>query len=75
MQSGGLYAELSSRKLLIPHDEMPDSMKESDEEYKVIRPELIPFISYPYEWSSSDVQGCCLAYPGNHETITKGDLY
>jgi 2-polyprenyl-3-methyl-5-hydroxy-6-metoxy-1,4-benzoquinol methylase len=47
MQSG-LYAELVKKKWLIPHVEV--SLPE-DGAYKVLQPQLIPFISYAYEWS------------------------
>jgi hypothetical protein len=59
--SSGLYRELSAAKLLIPHEEMPAPSVGSKELYRVIRPEEIPFISYPYEWSFSQLQDAALA--------------
>lgn len=47
MQSG-LYKELTDKALLIPHTEV-----DSNNDYIKIRPEQIPFISYPYEWCFS----------------------
>jgi hypothetical protein len=48
----GLYAELVERGLLIPHDELP----KSDDAFLILRPEKIPFVSYPYEWSFSQLK-------------------
>lgn len=49
----GLYQELSQERLLVSHQEenissMPGELSNV---YKILRPELISFISYPYEWS------------------------
>ena len=45
--SSGLYDELVNRKMLIPHKEVA----KTDDTYKVIQPERVKIISYPYEWS------------------------
>jgi SAM-dependent methyltransferase len=47
----GLYGELSKRKLLVSHEEVTQKAPLPDEAYKILKPEQIPFISYPYEWS------------------------
>ncbi len=49
----GLYKELSEKKMLVSHLEVnADEILKSDKKiFKVLKPELIPFISYPYEWS------------------------
>lgn len=39
---------------------MPLSAALSDEAYAVIRPELVPFISYPYEWCFSQLKEAAL---------------
>ncbi len=59
--SSGLYRELSVAGLLIPHEEVPPVDGGIDDLYKVIRPEKVPFISYPYEWSFSQLQDAALA--------------
>lgn len=46
----GLYEELVRNDLLIPHEEMPIEWRCSEYAARVLRPRLIPFISYPYEW-------------------------
>src|SRR5687767_9912299 len=47
----GLYEKLIKAGLLIPHVESDQLPAEPDFAYKVIQPERVPFISYPYEWS------------------------
>ena len=47
----GLYKSLVGAELLIPHEEVDIEPAQSEEAYKMIKPEPIPFISYPYEWS------------------------
>jgi hypothetical protein len=56
----GLYAALVAEGLLIPHDEVGPHHAISDDAYKVIRPEPIQFISYPYEWSFSQLKAAAL---------------
>jgi ribosomal protein L11 methylase PrmA len=46
----GLYARLAADGLLVPHEEVDEPPPEPARAYKVLRPEPIPFISYPYEW-------------------------
>jgi hypothetical protein len=53
LMESGLYHSLVERKLLIPHEEVKIAPPEKAIAYKVIRPDRIPFISYPYEWSFS----------------------
>lgn len=58
----GLYRTLADAGLLITHDEEEiNSASESNYNcYKVIRPEQITFISYPYEWSFSQLKDAAL---------------
>ncbi|NUM82152.1 SAM-dependent methyltransferase, partial [bacterium] len=56
----GLYESLVKEGLLIPHEECPISMKVSCNAYKVIQPEEIEFISYPYEWCFSQFKDAAL---------------
>ena len=56
----GLYKTLVDAKLLIPHDEVDTEEVKSDKVYKIIKPELIPFISYPYEWCFSQLKDAAL---------------
>ncbi len=56
----GLYKTLVGSELLIPHEEVNIECKAPDKAYKTIRPEIIPFISYPYEWCFSQLKDAAL---------------
>jgi len=58
--SSNLYKTLVDAELLIPHHEVDIKKARSDEIYKVIKPELILFISYPYEWCFSQLKDAAL---------------
>ncbi len=60
LMNSGLYETLVNEELLIPHEEIDIEGAKSDKAYKVIKPELIPFISYPYEWSFSQLKNAAL---------------
>lgn len=46
----GLYERLVEESLLVPHQEVEEAPAALEEAFKVLRPERIPFVSYPYEW-------------------------
>ncbi|MBM3210779.1 MAG: class I SAM-dependent methyltransferase [Candidatus Omnitrophica bacterium] len=56
----GLYDQLVESGLLISHREVFFDEKK-DDEYKIIQPEIVPFISYPYEWCFSQLKEAALA--------------
>jgi len=56
----GLYQELSAAGLLISHEEVESGLACTPDAYKVIRPVIVPFISYPFEWSFSQLQDAAL---------------
>jgi len=56
----GLYQALIDDNLLIPHEEVGIEPPVSELAYKVIKPEPIPFISYPYEWCFSQLRNAAL---------------
>ncbi len=58
--NSGLYKSLLELNLLIPHEEVNINLAKSDSSYKVIKPELITFISYPYEWCFSQLKDAAL---------------
>jgi hypothetical protein len=60
LMNSGLYEVLVSAELLIPHEEVDVEYTEPDKAYKIIKPELVPFISYPYEWSFSQLKNAAL---------------
>ena len=57
LMSSGLYNTLVKQNLLIPHEEA--SIK-NENAYKIIKPEIISFISYPYEWCLSQLKDAAL---------------
>ncbi|MDK1030041.1 MAG: SAM-dependent methyltransferase [Anaerolineae bacterium] len=57
----GLYDELVTAGLLIPHQEVRQAPAEENTAFKVIQPEMVPFISYPYEWSFGQYKHAALA--------------
>ena len=60
LAGSGLYAKLIKKKLLIAHVEMENISPAADNCYKIIQPETVPFISYPYEWSFSQLKDAAL---------------
>jgi hypothetical protein len=61
LMSSGLYAKLVKAGLMIPHAEVADPPAEPSLAYKVIQPEPLPFISFPYEWAFSQLKDAALA--------------
>src|SRR5512139_1844698 len=60
LMSSGLYEDLVRRKLLIPHHEVDQAAPQPDIAYRLIRPEELNFISYPYEWCFSQLKDAAL---------------
>lgn len=58
LMGSGLYDALVGKGMLIPHREV--RVKTSTPSYKVIRPDRIPFISYPYEWCFGELKDAAL---------------
>jgi hypothetical protein len=61
LMASGLYDALRGADLLIPHTEAEAAPAEPDTAYKVLAPEVVPFISYPYEWCFSQLKDAALA--------------
>lgn len=49
--NGGLYQQLVQNHLLIPHQVINQNFTGSNNWHQTVKPEIIPFISFPYEWS------------------------
>ena len=56
----GLYDSLVKDGLLIPHEEISGRFAPSPKIYKILRPDSVPFISYPFEWCFSQLQHAAL---------------
>ncbi len=62
LMNSGLYKKLKEENLLINHEEVCFSFDDIDIDnvFKVIKPEFIDFISYPYEWCYSQLKDAAL---------------
>lgn len=58
----GLYAKLAGEGLLIAHENVKNlnDLPPDGQRYKLVRPALIPFVSYPYEWTFSQLKDAAL---------------
>ena len=61
LMESGLYEKLVKNGLLIVHTESDTRPADEALSFKVICPERVPFISYPYEWSFGQLQDAALA--------------
>jgi len=57
----GLYDDLTKAGLLIPHSEVPLAARSDPRAYRIIKPERIAFVSYPYEWCFGQLKDAALA--------------
>jgi hypothetical protein len=78
LMESGLYEKLVKAGLLIPHVEVeqadPERRRraaESEAVFKIIQPERVPFISYPYEWSFGQLKSAALATLSIHKRALK----
>ncbi len=61
LMESGLYEKLVKAGLLIPHTESDTQPADEKRSFKVLCPERVPFISYPYEWSFGQLKDAALA--------------
>ncbi len=59
--ASGLYEALVSAGLLVAHEDAPIPAPAPDTAYKIIKPERMAFISYPYEWCFGQIKDAALA--------------
>jgi hypothetical protein len=59
--ASGLYRALTEQRLLVRHEETELAAPDPQPAYKIIKPELVPFISYPYEWCFTELKEAALA--------------
>lgn len=60
LMRSGIYRDLVDSGLLISHAEINPAHSEDFRAYRILKPELIPFISYPYEWCFSQLKDAAL---------------
>jgi hypothetical protein len=73
LMESGLYDKLVKAGLLVPHLEV-DQSPAAPEAYKIIQPERVPFISYPYEWSFGQLKDAALATLSIQRRALKVDM-
>jgi ribosomal protein L11 methylase PrmA len=74
LMESGLYERLVKGGFLIPHTEVDQAPLESEVCFKIIQPERVPFISYPYEWSFGQLKSAALATLSIHKRALKADM-
>jgi len=59
LMASGLYQNLTEANLLVQHQEVVTEPL-TDDGWKTIAPEPVPFVSYPFEWSFSQLKAAAL---------------
>jgi hypothetical protein len=57
----GLYRSLTEQGLMVSHQEADLSTAAAPGAYRVLRPDPVPFVSYPYEWCFGQLKAAALA--------------
>lgn len=60
LMNSGLYEALITQKLMVAHHKVDSGTFEQPDAYLFIKPEKIPFISYPYEWCFDQLKDAAL---------------
>lgn len=58
--SSGLYQDLATSGDMVPHQEVDARLSPDGRALRVIQPERVDFISYPYEWCFSQLKDAAL---------------
>jgi 2-polyprenyl-3-methyl-5-hydroxy-6-metoxy-1,4-benzoquinol methylase len=75
LTQSGLYDELAADSLLVSHKDVSKAYaNEIKEAYKIIKPQQVPIISYPYEWSFSQYKDAALATLEIHRRALEKNL-
>ena len=60
LMGSGLYESLSKIGRLVAHQEVDIPPIQPEKAFRVLQPDLLSFISYPYEWSFSQLKSAAL---------------
>jgi ribosomal protein L11 methylase PrmA len=74
LMDSGLYQELVGAQLLLPHEEVDLAPPLPELAYQVIRPELVAFLSYPYEWCFGQLKDAALLTLEAQELALRRDM-
>jgi hypothetical protein len=58
--SSGLYAKLAGAGDMVAHEDVSAEFSPDGRAYRVIKPARVQFVSYPYEWSFSELKDAAL---------------
>lgn len=59
MMTSGLYETLVRERLLVPHREV-DAEPARPGAHRILEPDVVPFVSYPYEWAFGQLKDAAL---------------
>jgi len=74
LMNSGLYKTLVDSEQLIPHEEANVEPFDPKTSYKIIKPEKILFISYPYEWCFSQLKHAAITTLEIQKTAMEYDM-
>ena len=74
LMNSGLYKDLVDNELLIPHEDASPNLAQTEKAYKVILPEQLDYISYPYEWCFSQLKDAALTTLKVQKAALKFDM-
>jgi ribosomal protein L11 methylase PrmA len=74
LNSSGLYAGLVEKGWLVAHAEVDVEPEQPSLAFKVLQPELVEPISYPYEWSFSQLKDAALRTLGIQKRALKNGM-
>jgi hypothetical protein len=60
LMQGGLFRTLLEQSLVVSHTEVDEPLGAQEARYRILEPELIPFVSYPFEWCFSQLKQAAL---------------
>lgn len=60
LMDSGLYAALVKQGMLVSHEEVDGPIADEGNAWKILKPEQITLISYPYEWCFSQLKDAAL---------------
>jgi len=58
--SSGLYKHLLKKRQIIEHREIAENLTQTGDWFMTLQPELVPHISYPYEWCFEQLRDAAL---------------
>jgi ribosomal protein L11 methylase PrmA len=58
LMNSGLYVSLTTKRWLVTHEER--EVDDTTDAYRILEPEQVSYISYPYEWSFSQLKDAAL---------------